>query len=342
MIVRRISVHDDVTWEELRGRLPDNHLLDVRRFSEHYFSDSQTNSSLWGAFHDSTLAGIIGLEEIDCTTGNLPIRLTVGTNFMSFRPGAGVILYQHWLKQTGWTLTFGGSQDFHKLAKNAANAFRVDIPHFVANRWYNTDRSFGVKNIAKRTRNLIRAGHFNVPKRIKSCLKRAGWQTTSVVQVKQFHDHVAWQEDFLGLRQDASIEYLNWRYGQAPGVYKLFEVRTNSKLLGNIVLSESTNRIVVAFSQAPTARDALFSSLRAIEDLTATAGPRKEVYLACCNSDLQQILTGIGFTEAAYRRPLVILGATETARLSKTLHDWHIDFDIGDNAFRYQFHHSDV
>jgi hypothetical protein len=43
----------------------------------------------------------------------------------------------------------------------------------------------------------------------------------------------------------------------------------------------------------------------------------------------------IGFCEASYRRPFVILGAESTPDLSTEIDDWHVDFDIGDNGVRY-------
>jgi len=339
MIVRKINQNDDDSWSQIRKNLPTAHLLHSQSFTNHYFDDNQTNSSLWGAFHDSTLAGIIGIEEIDFTTGEAQIRISAGTNFFSFRPGAGVILYQHWVKQTGWTLTFGGSKDFHNFITNAPNAFRVDIPHFVANRWHNTDDSLGIRNIAKRASNLIRPHSISVSKRICSYMQEHGWSTSTVMPVSRFQTPIQWDEPFSGLRHDAGIDYLNWRYGKAPNSYRLFEVRDNSKLLGNIVLSESSTRIIVAFSQASTSRDALYSSLRAIQEITNKPDSRKEVYLACCNHDFQQVLSQIGFSPTNYKRPLVILGASQTIKLPEQLDDWHIDFDIGDNGFRYLFRH---
>jgi hypothetical protein len=339
MIVRKITQNDSDSWSQIHNHLPADHLLHSRRFTDHYFNDAQANSSLWGAFHDSALAGIIGIEEIDCTTGESQLRLAVGTNFFSFRPGAGVILYQHWVKQTGWTLTFGGSQDFHNFITNAPNAFRVDIPHFVANRWYDTDNSLSIRNIAKRASNLIRPRNFSLAKRISNHLQEHGWSTPTATPVSQFQTPIQRNEPLSGLRQDVGIDYLNWRYGEAPGIYRLFEIRDNSRLLGNIVLSESTNRIIVAFSQASTSRDALYGSLRAVQEITTSEGSHKEVYLACCNRDLQQKLGQIGFSMATYKRPLVILGASEIIKLPAQLDSWHIDFDIGDNGFRYLFHH---
>lgn len=339
MIIRRISTHDTFDWEQAEAGLPSGHLIHSKRFREHYFDDSQDYSSLWGAFDESTLVGILAIEEIGCTTGTSPLRLSVGTNFYSFRAGVGVPLYQHWLKQTGWTLTFGGSKDFHNFITNAPNAFRVDIPHFVANRWHDTDGSLGIRNIAKRVSNLIHPHSFSVSKRIRKHLQEHGWGTSTVTPVSRFHTPIQWNEPFSGLRQDAGIDYLNWRFGKAPDVYQLFEIRDNSKLRGNIVLSESPNRIIVAFSQASTSCDALYSSLCAIQEITSTSGSRKEIYLACCNRDLQQTLDRIGFSLATYKRPLVILGASETIKLPKELDGWHVDFDIGDNGFRYLFHH---
>jgi hypothetical protein len=86
-----------------------------RPFVEWYYG-TRDWCRLWLGYDEGgALAAAVGIEQPPFEIGGAPVSVAAASNSVTFVPGAGGLLFLHWVRTSEHALVFGGSPDTHRI-----------------------------------------------------------------------------------------------------------------------------------------------------------------------------------------------------------------------------------
>lgn len=306
--------------------------LKHRGFVNHYYASVSWCRLYLLMAAQGGVAGVLGLERMPFRYGARDMTVGFGTNYYSMESGAGGFLFMHWLKSCDVGISFGGSQDAHRLIRSQRWPYFEGVGVYLLNKAYEVYPGQpawkrAAKWIGRRMRRPIASYSNNIPPQIRSR-----------ISVKE---EIAYTADLLPrnspfeFRFAPSADYLAWRYDtRLPFVrYRLFRILLGNKTAGYVILNEGPDCILVAQCDGEDPESLAWGVILGLLEIANTDKGSRKVKLTCCNPVMQQIYTSFGFKAepvhpfalGSLRRGMAPLPGSDTS-------NWLINFDWGDNG----------
>jgi hypothetical protein len=308
-----------------------------RPFVNHYYTDNSWAKLYLLRAREDTLAGTIGVERMPFDAGGQRLTLGMATNFYAPQPGAGGLLYLHWLKTCGRGLVFGGSEDTHRILRRQRWTYFPGVKTLALNRrphlrpgepWWRRAAKRIVAR-ARRTplRELARRG------------SRAVLAGVSVREEPAFTQELLPRTSPFSFRLAPSLEYLRWRYDSGLSFvrYRLFRILYQGSTSGYVVLNDRPEKVLVAHGDATDAAVLACGVLLSLAALGGRSEHCPEVLLACSHPEMLKVYRSAGFRDSGEARPFVIGSHRGRVELPADPPGWSVHYDWGDNGLRAPF-----
>jgi hypothetical protein len=308
-----------------------------RPFVDYYYSGNPWCKLYLLTADSGAIAGIIGLDQMRFAAGERLLTLAFATNYHAAQPGAGGLLYLHWMKTSSFGLVFGGSEDTHNILRQQRWAYFAGVKALVLDRPY---LLWPGEPLWRRWAKRLLA---QVPR--VSIADRARRIPLAVRQRLSVHEEQRFTEDMLpatspfSFRFAPTLDYLNWRYrtGLSFVRYRLFRVRAEGRTVGYVVLNDSPAKVIVAQCDGEEPTTLAYGALLSLVTAMAT-GPRgREVILTCSHPEMQRTYQQFGFRAAGPDRPFVVGSRRGPVDLPADTSRWLVNYDWGDNGLRAPF-----
>ena len=309
--------------------------LGHRSFVDGYYA-TRPWSRLFLLFNeDGKLDGTIGLEQMRFEADGRELVLGFGNNFNALTPGAGGLLFMHWLKSSGAGIVFGGSPHTHKITRARQWTYAPDVPVLTLNPDYAPARDEGVlKGAAKAVlRTVTRRPLGRFADRIGP--EYAGLE---VHEETRYTDDLRPKRSPFALRFAPSLEHLAWRYdtGLAFTRYRLFRILRGGASVGYVVINDSPARLIVAHADADDAPTLARAMLLAILAVGRDDREPRSALLTTLHTAMRPVFEAFGFKQTGTRS--LAFGTLKGALAVPADYDHYgVDFDWGDNGLRRPF-----
>jgi hypothetical protein len=327
--------HFDLLSDATRRKDPCSSLLH-RPFVNYYYASRDWCKLYLVLQVDGTVGGILGLEHLRFEHAGRPVDLGFGSNFYSLQPGAGGLLFLHWLKTCEVGVVFGGSEDSHRILRQQQWTYYPGVKSYRLNRAY--PRYPGEakwKGAAKAVLGWLRPRLARYARRLP-----AEAAAVTVREEHDYHDDLLPRTSSFSFRFAPPPEYLAWRYNtRLPFIrYRLFRVLHGGAPAGYVVLNDLPDRLLVAQCDCESPSMLAWGVLRSLVEASREDTRPREVLLTCCHPPMQQIYQQFGFTEVGEDRPFVLGSLRRRRELPSTdCSTWLINVDVGDNGLRAPF-----
>ena len=262
-----------------------------------------------------------------------PVTLTCGSNLATLHPGAGGLLFLHWVRSGEFACVFGGSADTHRILEKQRWMYFHGIRVLRLNRSYavRADDAWW-RAAAKRIVRTLRPG--------VDVARRARAVATTVQAIEEpavTADMLPVSSPFT-FRMRPAVEYLNWRYdgGLSFVRYRCFRLVTD-RTCGYVIINDKPDAIVVAQADADDPATLAAGIVAAIGRVAQERGARREVLLTCAHTDMMATFQSLGFRPDQAERRLAIGSRSRSLKLSPDTSRWLINLDWIDNGLRAPF-----
>ncbi len=329
--------------KRLAGKLPPLHGLRYPEFVDHYYASSPW-CDLWVSVgKNGDVFGALGVERMNFAVESREVVLGLGSNFISFQPGAGGGLLRQWLTTCDFGLTFGGTEEAQRFYRGRNWTYYPDVRTFFVNRAYRSqpDESWW-KKLARVVLRHVRP-KVAIARRARRIL-RDGSPPVEVIEERIFTEDMLPKQTPFAFRFCPGVDFLNWRYAtELPFVrYRLFRIVSagdspGAVTVGYVIINELPDRLLVAQCDGDDPL-LLVRGIYAALEVVAEAEPRRrEVLLTCSHTVMQESLRRFGFRASRHQRPFGIGGLRGNLDLPADVGQWLINFDWGDNGLRAPF-----
>jgi len=323
--------------KKLISRLGPSHSLRYPEFVDYYYAGSDF-CDLHVALDDDEVVSLLGVERMQFATQDETYTLGFGSNFASFRPGAGGVLLRHWLRNCHYGIVLGGSDDTHHMLRRLGWTYYTNIFDCYCNKvlcWYPDDpwwkglskvllrRMVRGTPLAERTRRVAADGGGGV----------------EAIEEPRFTEDMLPKESPFAFRCALSVDHLNWRY--RPGLsfvrYRVYRIVNRGESVGYVVLNDLPGRLLVAQCDANDPLVLCQGIFAALAEACRVDRPRREVLLVSSHSVMRESFRRYGFREATPQRPLAIGGPRCASPIMHNTDEWLVNLDWGDNGLRAPF-----
>jgi len=330
---------DVETLEKLRRELPGSSPLRWRSFVDYYYGRgpfAQLYILMDG--NDHPLA-TLGCEFLPFKTAHSTIILGFGSNAYAFQPGAGAVLFEHYLDRCDFGIEFGGSEDAHRVLRHQNWKYFPGVPVFHLNKpivvW---PSDTGWKRCAKAILSCLGRDK-ETCRRIERVIRRARHQVDVEETDRVAPDMIPSESPFT-FRCAPSIEHLNWRYSSCLSFvrYRIFRiVHASSK--GYVIINQLPNRTLVAHCDGDDPQVLALGVIAAIHRVAVVERRKGHVSLTCTHPEMQSVFHRAGFRCDRVPRPFAIgrLRGSAPPPIPNDPNYWLLSFDIGDNGLRPPF-----
>jgi len=312
-----------------------------RDFVEWYYGTREWCRLFLAFTKDGVLAAAIGIEQLPFEIGGEPLLVGGASNFVSFQPGAGGVLFLHWLRSSDAALVFGGSPDTHRILESQ----RQRWTYFAGVRTYTLNGRFA----PRRGRHGWRAAAASVLRAVAPYVHPARRLERLLADRVVAPVRVAERSDFdvtlvppspgpFALRLAPSLDYLRWRYDPTlPFVrYRCFRIADETdRSRGYVVLNDQDAQLVVAQADADDPRVLAAGILAAVAEVASAGDPRRTVMLASAHGEMQTIFTAAGFVPAASDRAFALGSGRKKIAVAPETSRWLVNYDWLDNGLRF-------
>jgi hypothetical protein len=308
-------------------------------FVDYYYGKSQFARLYTLIDDDNEPLAVLGCEYQTFQTTRATLTLGFGSNSHAFYPGAGAVLFQHYLHKCDFGIEFGGTEDAHRVLRQQNWKFFPSVPLFHFNR--PITKWPGEPPWKRAAKTVLSRLHFkrNILQRIDAILKQYDY----VIEVEE-HETITSEmlprSTPFTFRFSPSLDHLNWRYNSRVSFvrYRIFRIRHKS-LRGFVVINQQPHKLIVAHCDGEDPRVLALGILAAIRTLALEGHYAVHVALAATHQDMQQIFLRTGFHCDPDKRPFAIgsFRNTATPPVPDDQRQWLISLDIGDNGLRPPF-----
>lgn len=317
---------------------PPNFPLTYRSFVDHYYASSNFCRLFLVLDQDGVLLGTQGVEWMPFDEGGHIHRFGFGSNYLAFRPGAGVYLYAHWLRFCDAGMVLGATAPVHRILKKSGWVYREGIHSYFLNRCYTEpEPARWYRHIDKGIRTWLSARHSlpDLHRRVPSDLA-----DVAVEEQSDYSAELLAFKSAFPFRFAPDLSYLRWRYGtNLPFLtYRIFRVSRSGALVGYVVLQERDTEVVVAHSDGSEPRALAAGVVRSVARAGRDRSDRREVILMCSYPAMQRVFEQTGFVAPARLDiPFAIGKLRGGYEINVPVSEWLVNAGWGDNALRPPF-----
>jgi hypothetical protein len=299
----------------------------------HYYASSPWCRLYLLVSRDHDVQAVLGLERMPFRYGSQEITVGFATNYHSLERGAGGFLFLHWMKNCDLGISFGGSEDTHRIIRSRRWPYFDGVREYLLNNPYETYAGQPVwKRAAKwiarhSTRRPIGSFASKVPPHVRDGI--------SVEEESIYSDDLLPKRSPFEFRLAPSAEYLAWRYNTQLSFvrYRLFRIVAGRRSVGYVILNEKPDRLLIAQCDGDDAEMLAWGVLMSIVKVGALDRFPRTVLLTCCHPGMQRIYRRFGF-QAGASHPFA-LGPVRRGlgpKAGSTPSNWLINCDWGDNG----------
>jgi hypothetical protein len=308
-------------------------------FVDHYYAGSPHGRLYLAVGADGRLSGTLGVEYMPFVHESHRWTVGFGSNFNSFRPGAGAYLFMRWLRSCDAGLAFGGTEDTHRILRRSRWTYYDGIRTFYLNHDYHNEP--GERWARKAAKAILKAAAGRTPlHRLAQRLPQAERAGLEVRETLTYDPRLTALASPFRFRFAPDAAYLAWRYGTALGIarYRLFEIHSPAGLAGYVVVQDSPTRLIVAHCDGTHPNQLAAGVVLALTALAAGPGDDREVLLATASPAMCSVFQGVGFqNRARWDRPFAMGRTRGPVEVKPPPADWLVNFDWGDNGLRTPF-----
>ena len=311
--------------------------LTHRPFVDYYYASGQSCRLYLFVANDGKIVATYGLDRMRFEHAGRIMTIGAGSNYYSAEPGAGGLLFMHWLKACPIGLVHGGSADTHRIIRGRNWAYYDGIRDFILNNPYDPNPGEPRWRVVAKhiLRHAIRSELPKYASRIPAEIRTR----VSVREEKSYTEDLLPRESPFTFRLAPTLDYLNWRYNTALSFmrYRLFRVLEGGRTKGYVVLNESSKQIIVAHCDGSDARTVAYGVLLSLLQAGREDRAPRTVLLSSSHVVMQDIYRSFGFRSTRSSRPFAIGTLTGPCEVQLDTSNWLVNFDWGDNGLRFPF-----
>ena len=308
-----------------------------RPFVDYYYAGQPWCSLFLALDEQGRVLATQGVEQMPFVHEGRTLTVGCGSNFHSFRPGAGAFLFLRCLEGCPLALIFGGSEDTHRILQRRKWLYFDPVDSFQLNRSYDAaPNDTPLRRLAKRTlerfgrRSLATFAH-RVPATIRGRM--------SVHEEPLFSNDLLPRRTPFSFRFAPGADYLNWRYNTGLSFvrYRLFRILDSGRTSGYVVLNDTAGQLVLAHCDGEDAESLAYGiMLSMMEAARADTEPRSAM-LVTSHVAMRAVFERLGFHPGRQGRLLALRGGGASMPTPPDTAKWLINFGWGDNGLRAPF-----
>ena len=322
--------------QEAAVRMNNSNLLH-RPFVDYYYTSSNWCRLYLFMGIENDIVGTIGVEKMTFMAEQREITVGFASNFYTLQPGAGGLLFLHWMKTCPLGVVFGGNEYTHNILTKQKWSYYPGAKTYWLNWRYETyaDEPF-VRVIAKwalrhtRRKRIARYASRILPEAVKDLAVR---------EESSYASDLFPRRSPFTFRFAPTTEYLNWRYNTDLSFvrYRLFRILRNGVTIGYVVLNDAPEQVIVSHCDGEEAQSLAYGVLRSVLEVAREDRKPRAVLLSSSHPVMQRVYEQFGFRAARQERPLVFGAHRCRVQLPSDTSRWLINFDWGDNGLRSPF-----
>lgn len=310
-----------------------------RAHTDYYYTTSPHAKLYFSTDDFKSVKAMIAVEKMPFLFGETSVTVGFGHHWHSLQPGAGGLLFMHWLKSCQIPMEFGGSDESHAFLKQSRWEYFEGMHTYLLNPRYRTnpDDSPVVK--------LAKWGWCKAAMR-PPLHKRLDKIRSVAPKGLEVREERAYTEDLLPrtspftVRFHPDTEYLNWRYNLNLSFvkYRVFRLLLSEETIGYVILNEQHNRIVVSQCDATDPIALAYGTLLSVLEAGKSGTQRKEIGLVSSFPAMQEVYMKFGFVTNQRLDRRFALGLQRIKfDIPRDTTQWLLNYDWGDVVFRPPF-----
>jgi hypothetical protein len=313
-------------------QIKSNYSLCHRPFVDYYYASRDSCKLYLSLSSAGDVNGLVGVEHMPFEFESQPFTLGLGTNFHALQHGVGGLLFMQWVKSSGLTLEYGGSEDAHRIVRQQNWTYfpgvriytlNYDYPVYSGDRVHRRAAKWILRHWARKRISAYACGDFDV----------ARGQVT-VREESAFSEDLLPSKSPFRFRLAPTPEYLNWRYNLRLSFvsYRVFRILVRGRSAGYVIINENQQRLLVAQCDAEAAETLAYGVLLSILQLGEQDRFPRTALLTCSNPTMAEIYEKFGFRPGKRDYPIAIGGLRNRVELPTDTTNWLVNFDWGDNG----------
>ncbi|GDX40245.1 hypothetical protein LBMAG21_05370 [Armatimonadota bacterium] len=310
-----------------------------RAHTNYYYATSPHAKLYFSTDDYQSVKAIIAIEKMPFLFGENAVTVGFGHHWHSFQPGAGGLLFMHWVKSCQVPMEFGGSNEAHELVSKMKWEYFEGMNTYFLNPYYRArpNDSPVIK--------LAKWGWCRAAAR-PSLHKRIEQIRASTPKGLYIREESAYSEDLFpktspfAMRFNPDLEYLNWRYNLSLAFvkYRVFRLLISGETIGYVILNEQRKRIIVSQCDATDATALAYGVLMCVAEVGKNDSHRKEIGLVSSVPAMQEIYAKFGFvTSSRFARRFALGLQRIKFDIPRDTTQWLLNYDWGDVVFRPPF-----
>lgn len=321
------------------GRRSNVPALCHRDHTNYYYATSPHAKLHFSTDDYQSVKAIIAIEKMPFLFGENAVTVGFGHHWHSFQPGAGGLLFMHWVKSCQIPMEFGGSDDAHEVVKQTKWEYFEGVNTYFLNPRYRTrpEDSLLVK-IAKKGW-CMAASRPPLHNRIEQ-IRRAAPKGLEIREEREYSEDLLPKTSPFTVRFNPDAEYLNWRYNLHLSFvkYRVFRLLISEETIGYVILNEQRRRIIVSQCDANDAEALAYGVLLCVAEAGKGDKGRKEIGLTSSVPAMQEIYAQFGFVTNSRLARRFALGLQRVKfETPRDTSQWLLNYDWGDIVFRPPF-----
>ena len=308
-----------------------------RPFVDYYYAGQPWCSLFLALDEDGHVLATQGVEQMPFVHDGQVLTVGCGSNFHSFRPGAGAFLFLRCLEGCPLALIFGGSDDTHQiLRRRKLSYFDPAMPLFLNRHYDAVATDTPLRRLAKRA--LERFGRRPLAafgSRVPSAVSR----TLSVREEQSYGEDLLPRRTPFTFRFAPGPDYLNWRYNtRLPFVrYRLFRVLDGPETSGYVVLNDAPGQLVLAHCDGDDPETLAYGAMLSMVTAARDDAEPRSAMLVTSHAAMREVFERLGFKPGRQGRLLALGGRGGGMPPPPDTSSWLINFEWGDNGLRAPF-----
>ena len=274
---------------------------------------------------------MIGIENLDFHTQNGQLNLCFGTSYFASDSLSAFALFKFWREQADFTLTYGGSPDFHRFAEAWGYCHAFPVTQLQLNKGVGFESS-SWRRVLKRIACFLKP-KVKLAKKLKN-LQQPEVKARLAESAVGTSQHSGWDFSLT-----ANREYLQWRYPieSKEIVYKWYSISSEGLNCGFVILGSVPQKVFVALVDT---REEIAAAAIAASFIQFCQESKisKELFLTTASKLVTRDLASMGFTINKHKRQMILCGSKKSPPPEKL---WdtagNACFDLGDNGLRLFF-----
>ncbi len=310
-----------------------------RAHLDYYYATSPHAKLYFSTDDYHSVKALIGVEKMPFLFGENRVTVGFGHHWHSLQPGAGGLLFMHWLKSCQIPMEFGGSDESHAFLKQSKWEYFEGMHTYLLNPRFRTrPEDSTVIKLAKWVW-CKAAARPSLHKRLETVRDLAP-KGLEVREEREYTEDLLPKTSPFTVRFHPDVEYLNWRYNLNLSFvkYRVFRLLISGETIGYVILNEQSKRIIVSQCDATDPTALAYGALLSVAEAGKSDRRRKEIGLVSSVPAMQEIYTRFGFVTNPRLARRFALGLQRIKfDIPRDTTQWLLNYDWGDVVFRPPF-----